>query len=179
MPKLDFKKGFTLFELMLVIVIVGVVYSLMIQNFAFSKEESEGISLENLPEYLRKNFSSSKEKITFRCMDECSICSVFVGSQETNQTEGFFEKYTDPSVYTLIDDTLKRVEFADYVKDYKHIRVCFEYHLYANGSSDKLVVKYKDSVYMYDNFFEKTKKFRSLLDAQDFWVSQLDEAKGD
>ncbi len=173
------KKAFTLFELMLVVVIIGVVYALMIQNFNFGQLKEEGVGLGNLPAFLRSKFDNTKEKVTFRCMDDCSICKIFIGQKETNELDSFFEKYSNPNIYKLIGDNLEKVEFLDYVKNDKKMNVCFEYNLYPNKSTDKMILQYKDDIYMYDNFFGKTQGFKYLEDARDFWVKSREKAKRD
>ncbi len=179
MSRIEPKKAFTLFELMIVVVIIGVVYALMIQNFNFGQMKKENISLSNLPKYLRDNFSKSKEKVTFRCMDECSVCKIFMGGKSMQEMESFFEKYSSPEVYKLINGDLERIEFFDYVENQKRINVCFEYNLYPNKSTDKMVLGYDDKFYMYDNFFTPTKEFKQLGDAKDFWKESIENAKRD
>lgn len=176
---IDFKmrKGFTFFELMLVIVIIGIVYALLIQNFAFGKIENETLELSNIPSYLRKHFVKEKDLVTLKCMDNCSTCKVFINGEENNETKNLFEKYTSPKAYVFQNGYFEDVEFLDVFDEYKSISVCFEYNIYPNGSSDKLVLEYKDKVYMYDNFLEKTKLFSSIDDAQEYLEKQKDEAK--
>lgn len=179
MSRLDKKKGFTLFELMIVIVIIGVVYGLLVRNFTFASTSEEALSLKNLPTFMRKKFAKTKEKVEFLCTDECSICKFKVGSSDANESIELFEEYTSPEAYVLINESLERLEFGEIFKDYKSEKVCFKYVLYPNKSSDKMVLAYKDKVYMYDNFFEKTKEFPTLVDAQEYWNEWREKAKED
>jgi len=55
------KKAFTLIELMIVIVIMGVVYTLVIGNFKKVGDKGENFSLNNRKEYLR--FVAHKESV--------------------------------------------------------------------------------------------------------------------
>lgn len=178
MSRVD-KKGFTLFELMIVIVIIGVVYTLLVQNFTLKTSHEEGLSLKNLPSFMRKNFAKTKEKVEFLCLDDCSSCKFLQGGKDINASVEIFAPYTSPEVYTLIDEGLQKIDFGEIVKDYKTEKVCFKYTLYPNKSTQRVVLKYKDKVFMYDNFFEKTKEFQSLSDAEDFWNEWRDKAKED
>lgn len=173
------RRGFTFFELMIVVVIIGIVYALLIQNFVFTKTENSSISLSNIPTYLRKNYAKDKDLVTLRCMDSCSVCKVYIDGKESNETGNLFDKYTDPNIYEYINGNLERKEFLDFYIDYKSVSVCFEYNIYPNKSSDKLVLEYKNKVYMYDNFSEKTKLFDSINDANDYIEVQKDRAKED
>ena len=75
MLKNKFKNGFTLFELLIVVVIVGVVYSLFVQNIdLLSKKDS--IKLEYIKKYLVKYHQ--KNKISLICLDECKKCNIYI-----------------------------------------------------------------------------------------------------
>ena len=81
------KKGFTLIELMIVIVLITLVYSLMFSNFNIQSKSKSKVSLENLKEYILKNFEF-KNNISFICIEDETI-SCFVisdGNLETLQS---------------------------------------------------------------------------------------------
>lgn len=173
------KRGFTLFELMIVIVIIGVVYGLLVRNFTINQPDKEVLTLKNLPAFMREKFKNEDKKVELLCMDDCSICKFIVDSSESNQSVELFEQYSSPEVYTLVNENLKKIEFGDIFEDYKTQKVCFKYTLYPNKSSDRFVLVYKDNIFMYDNFYEKTKEFQTLIDAQGFWNDLRNEAKED
>ncbi len=173
------KKAFTLFELMIVIVIIGVVYALLIQNININSSKGASLGLDNIPSYMRKTFAKTKEKVELLCINNCSTCKFKIGKSDTNSSVELFEPYSEPEAYALINDSLQQIDFGEIHEGYKSIKVCFRYTLYPNKSSDKMVLNYKDKVYMYNNFLKKTIIYDSLADAQVAWVSARDEAKED
>ncbi len=173
------KKAFTLFELMIVIVIIGAVYALLIQNINLNPNNQMSLSLENLPSYMRKTFSKSKEKVEFICVNNCSTCKFKIGQSDSNSSVELFEPYSAPEAYTLVNDSLQLIEFDEIYEDGKVKKVCFKYTLYPNKSSDKMVLSYKDKVYLYNNLYKKTKVFQRMSDAQEDWINVRDEAKED
>lgn len=178
MPRIKSKKAFTLFELILVMSIIGVMYAILIQNFTLNNETDEKITIETIPNFLRKNFGENKSHVKFRCLDECFTCKVFENEKETSVGVELFEKRADLAAYTLRGDELEKIEFGEYfIDEYESEEICFEYSLYPNGSTDKMVLEYKDKFYLFDNFKEKTKVFERLDEAGDFWIQEKEIVK--
>ncbi len=173
------KKAFSFFELMIVIIIIGVVYAILIQNFTFPDLKEKKVSLENLPTFLRQNFAKNKSLVTLKCFDDCSKCKVYENREEKQEIIGLFEKYSDPKSYHIINERYQNIKFANIYKNYKIIPVCFEYNLYPNGSSDEMVLEYEDKFYVYDNFSQPTKITNSLSDIQDEKQEQMRKIKDD
>lgn len=157
------RRGFTLIELMIVIVIMAAVYALMLQNFSLPKDKNSQMSIENLPAYLRKIYPNEEKKVTYRCVNKCQKCSFLVGRKEVKAKELLFEK--PPKVYGFVRGRLEKKEFQK--------GVCFEYLLYPNGSSDKVVLEYENRVYLYANIDKKTAIFSDKDRASEY----IDEAK--
>lgn len=178
MPRIKHKKGFTLFELILVMSIIGVIYTIMIQNFTLNDTSNKSVTLATIPEFLRENFAKNRTLVKFRCIDECLVCKVFEDGKETNTSVELFERRADINAYTLVYDEPEKIEFGEYMVDeYESKEICFEYTLYPNGSTDKMIVEYKDKVYLLDNYKQKTKLFERVDDASDFWNEQKEVVK--
>lgn len=175
------RKGFTLFELLIVVTIMGVIYAIVLQNFSFNQadEKIEELKLENIPAFLKGAFAGSKDKVTFTCYDSCSKCGFFVNNEELNSTENLFEKHSSPLVYTLEDERLEEVEFEDIFVNEVSKTVCFKYSLYPNQSTDRMVLEYKDKVYFYDNLQDEVKEFDSKEDAEEYWTDQREKVLED
>lgn len=178
---LNMRKGFTLFELLIVVTIMGVIYAIVLQNFSFNQadEKIEELKLENIPAFLKGAFAGSKDKVTFTCYDSCSKCGFFVNNEELNSTENLFEKHSSPLVYTLEDERLEEVEFEDIFVNEVSKTVCFKYSLYPNQSTDRMVLEYKDKVYFYDNLQDEVKEFDSKEDAEEYWTDQREKVLED
>lgn len=167
------KKAFTLFELIIVMTIIGVIYTLLIQNFTFNDDIEDTVSIKTIPDFLRKKYGQNQSTVKLRCLDECSTCKIFEDDKEEDLSIELFEKRANVNAYTLIKNELVQIEFRDYfIDEYDSKKVCFEYTLYPNGSSDKIILEYKDKVYLFDNYKKKTKVFDRVNDASDFWIQR-------
>jgi len=156
------KKAFTLFELIIVIVIMGVVYALVLQKF--KNKSVEYSSFAHLRETLLK-LNEDQLPITLECFgDKCKKCTI-------NKQEIEYSFFNDkPTIY-----------YFDYdghflTKEYEYDK-CFEFKIYKNKSSSKLFVEKDGQFYLfypieetevYDNFDDAKKAF----DWGNFLVSQ-------
>jgi prepilin-type N-terminal cleavage/methylation domain-containing protein len=132
-----FKGGFTLFELMLVIVIIGFIYALVAVKF--SQQEEKELKLSNLPKILLDSrFHKSAEVV---CLDDGSkSCNLYFDNQLSKMSLQLFKK--KPIVYRLMpDETLKEIEFEPVIdEDQRAIPVYFRYRVRKNGSGDEMIV---------------------------------------
>ena len=132
-----FKGGFTLFELMLVIVIIGFIYALVAVKF--SQNEEKKIKLSDLPKILQDSrFYKSAEVVCLE--DNSKKCKIYFDNELSKMSLQLFKK--KPIVYKLMpDETLKEVEFDPVIdEDQKPIPVYFRYKVRKNGAGDEMIV---------------------------------------
>jgi prepilin-type N-terminal cleavage/methylation domain-containing protein len=172
--------GFTLFELLLVMLLLAITYSLFIQTFAFESDPyEEEVKLEKLNLYLLESIGQHKAKVTLKCVEDCSQCHVLIDGVDTNKTIALFDREFEPISYKYDGKRLEKVTYDDYHKDeHKRERVCFDYSVYPNGSADKVVLEYQNRVYLMENYMEDGKVFASLDEARDYLDEKQLEAKG-
>jgi len=159
------KTAFTLLELMIVVVIMGVVYTLAITNFSRLSDDSSRVNLKTLKAYLMSQKFERSAKLL--CLDECSDCNVYLDSKVTTKIEDFF----DASV------VLYRYEFnygytqkeMDVVFDKNDVEqdVCFSYEINKEGVGDQVLVEYKKHFYDYSPYLQDVAVYSSLSDAQE------------
>jgi type II secretory pathway pseudopilin PulG len=149
------KKAFSLFELILVIILIGIVYSLVLgkldkkQNLTINK-------IENLKDILSSN-SQSIELIVF---DKCS--RVIINNKEKDFDKTLFK---DIEVYTVENDTLKRVEFAPISINDKIYDVCLKFKIFKNGSSSSFIIKKDEKYIVFFPYFKNSEVFTNESDA--------------
>ena len=142
--------AFSLIELMIVIVIVGVVYTLAVQNLKAPHAESSLASFANLKEYLL-GFSKEKKGVTLRCLDSCQACSIYSDGEELAKIESFFDASIEVYHYDFFQG-VRAVENEG----------CFEFSVDGDGVSEQLIVVYKERVYDYTDYFRGTQVYDSL-----------------
>ncbi len=166
------KRGFTLFELLVVIILISIVYFLVIPSGLGAKKDRAIFKFENLKTYL-SSFDKSA-KVTLICIRECKKCYVFYKDKqvETGVINRELRAYTYNNGY--LDDA--KFSAPKYFDAYENI--CFKYSVDPKRNiGDEVFVKYGQKVYYFSPYFQKTKIFDSLSEASDFYTNGLEKLK--
>ncbi len=153
------KKAFTFLELIIVIIIIGLVYSIAISNLKNS-QKTQKINLEDLRESLLK-YQKNSQKLQYTIYGkECENSRLIInGSQDSNQSL-ILDRDKDMEVFkTDRYGELRKIEYPNEIIDKKEQKVCLKYTLYPNSSGSSYIVFYKNRYYVFHPYFEKTKIF--------------------
>ncbi len=171
------EKGFSLIELLIVILIISLVYFLGFSNIEKQDNRPKALTPVNLKTTIRKSELFQGEG-TLLCIDECRSCYM---RKDVNTPFEAYENSVDLSgieAYILNkDDSLLQLEYGRY-QDQK---VCLVLHFYPNGSSTQIILKQDEEVYFLPAFFDEPQKMDSLAEAKTLWLenSQLVASHGD
>jgi len=162
--------GFTLFELLLVVILIAVLYGVFINKLSSRTELSgaeEQLGVGTIATYLRAFAAQDGGEVTLICLDRCQTCDVYKGDEKVkNTTVSLFS--SAPIVYRKdINGQFEPLEFlprlnAEGVEE----KVCFAFTLYANGSSSNYLMEYGGSFYLYDAYHRPTQTFASFEAAE-------------
>lgn len=164
------KRGFTLFELLLVIVIMTSSYLLIIPFLQQTK--AKHFEFQDLKAYL-KSFDLH-HKVTLVCIKDCKKCYIFTGNQkiETNVIQSDLVSYAFNNRY-LEEVDFTAPEFFD-----PHEKICFKYQVDSpNNLGDELFVKYQDKIYYFSPYFNETVVYKDLSEAAEKYKILLDKLK--
>ena len=171
------KKGFTLIELFIVILIIGSTYFLIFSNSSFSvKKDEKKVTLLDLKEYLLNNFEFEKE-LSFICIDENFSCFVKVDDKVDKdfKIEKFFK--IKPDIYEYNKDE-KKVEFEELRVDNFNYRVIFELKINSDYKTNEFIADTLDSgVFVFNSIFTKPKIYKSLHESMDIFKINQEEVK--
>jgi prepilin-type N-terminal cleavage/methylation domain-containing protein len=160
------KKAFSLIELLIVVLIVGIVYTMAISGFDNLKKGKAKPTLLNLKSYLSK--IEYKKDVRLICLDACESCLLIVDGkikpELSEQFDGFLDK--DVRVYTFnINTALQNLPDAIYFNSEGTSEdICFSFSIDKKGVSTQVIVEYKDYVYDFTSYLAKTKKYTSTSD---------------
>ncbi len=157
------KRAFSLIELLIVIMIVGVVYTLAIGNFNRLSSESSKLTLENLKEYL--NFIKHSENVKLLCLDDCSECDVIVDGVKSKTIEDFLDESVRVYRYEFSYGAVEIEKEVFFNIDDVEEDVCFSYEVDKNGVGDQVLVEFKEKVYDFSPYFSGTAVYSSIEDA--------------
>jgi prepilin-type N-terminal cleavage/methylation domain-containing protein len=149
------KKGFSLIELMIVIVIIGVVYSLALSKLHTPKTELQTPSFKNLKGYLA-SFSRDNKSVQLLCKKSCSKCAIYSNGEKIKEIKSFFDASVEFYRYDFFlgDVALQKEN-------------CFDFSVDADGVSDQIIILYKEKVYDYTPYFKDVEEYNSLEELND------------
>jgi prepilin-type N-terminal cleavage/methylation domain-containing protein len=157
------KKAFSLIELLIVIVIIGVVYTLAIGQFQKIGEESSNITLENLKEKLQS--FKQKKSVKLLCLDDCSSCDIFVDGEKTKTIEDFLDKNVKAYRYELSYGFIEAEKEVYFNTENVEENVCFSYEVDKSGVGNQVLVEFKNKFYDFSTYLGKTAVYASMQDA--------------
>ena len=160
------QKAFTLFELLIVIVIIGIVYSVFVQNIdLLSRKDS--VKFEYLKKYLKKYHE--KNEVSLICLDECQKCNIYIDDNKTEIEINLFK--SEPKTYFLSrDDILDDFQFGRINSDDDFVSkdICFQFDIFENGSSSEYIVEYDKKYYIFFPYFRDVEIMNNIDEAKDF-----------
>ena len=170
MPSASSARGFTLFELLIVIALIAIMYGIFVQKISPKQAlKEERFSLKTLKRMLLKN--DFNQKIEFVCYEPCDKCQIFIdGKAATKDEIALFEspvRVYKPDKY----GQLISVEYLPRMqkKDEKLRNVCFEYAIYNNRAGSNIGVAYAGKFYGLSAYMDDVKEFDSLSDLGKFF----------
>ena len=151
---------------MIVIVIIGVVYTLAVVKLKDVKHEKATPSLVNLKEYLY-SFNKDAKTMQLLCLDDCSECSVYQDDKKIQTIKSFFDSSIEVYNYDFLQGAIEKKMPVFFDKEGIQKNVCFSFSIDKARVSDQVIVVYKDKAYDYSNYFGKTKVYDSLEEAEE------------
>ncbi|WP_457744499.1 type II secretion system protein [Sulfurimonas sp.] len=167
------KRAFTLIELLIVIVIMGVIYTLAINNFTKLSDTSKHLSLANLKEYLHS--LEYEKEVRLLCLDDCSECDVYVDGNKTQSIEGFLDDSVRSYRYEQSYGFIERKQDIFFNQEGIEENVCFSYSMDNSGIGEQMLIEYKDKYYDMSTFFVDTPIYNSIQDAQEKREKSINE----
>ncbi len=170
-------KGFSLIELLIVIIIISIVYFLGFSGIENSSTKPKALTPLNLKSTILKSELFQGEA-TLLCINKCRSCYM---RKDIHSPFEAYEQGIDLKnieAYTLdARDSPQRMEYGRY----QDKKICLMLNFYANGSSTQIILKNRDAVYFLPAFFDEPKKLDSLNEAKELWLknSQLVDSSGD
>jgi len=162
-------KGFSLIELLIVILIVSMVYFLGFEEFEIGKAMPKPVSPMNLKTEILKSELYDGQG-TLMCLDNCQSCYFRPELSASFQPYPHAIDLQNIKAYTLDEsDSLVRIEYGRYDDE----KICLLMDFYKNGSSTQIILENKEGeVYFLPSFFEAVLRFDSPQEAKEYWVEK-------
>lgn len=161
------RKGFSLLELLIVVVIVGLVYTLAVVNLQRDTEIQVPLTLSNLREFLQT--VPHQKSVELLCINECKSCYVLSDKEHLNEYDTLLDNLVDRdteiysyTMYNRFEQKEKQIYFTS-EREYKD--VCFSYKINAQGHGEDIFVVSKNYVYDLASSFTNN-RYDSLSEAE-------------
>jgi len=165
--------AFSLLELLIVIVIMGIVYNLSVNSFDKKREDGVNITLETLKEYLQ-NLEYERD-VKLLCFDGCRNCDILVDGIKTKSIDGFLDDSVRSYRYQYLFGVQEVMKDAYFNEDGIQEDVCFSYDIDKNGIGEQILVEFKNSVYDFSTYLSPIQKYSSMEDAIDAKQKLMEE----
>ena len=167
------KSAFSLMELMLVVVIIGVVYAMALSSFKVpDTKDLDTITLLTLPKYLRDNFALQDAKLV--CFEPCGKCRILVDDEWQEKELELFDS-SEVSSYTLDKEGFTiESEYAPHDKEDAYKKACFILHKRINDAIEPLILKAENKFIYYKAAYEEVKYYKSLSAIEDEYKNAID-----
>jgi prepilin-type N-terminal cleavage/methylation domain-containing protein len=161
-------KGFSLLELIIVVLLVSLMGFLVFSSAIKREQKVKVLDPSTLPLTLRTSFKDQGD-IEFFCINKCKECYV-MQNQDISPYEGDISFGKDVEVH-LLDDNNRFVHMDEFgrIEDNK---VCLRFHLYANGSTTKMVIVNNKGIYYLPSYFGKAKMVEDMGEAEELWIKE-------
>ncbi|UPT77577.1 prepilin-type N-terminal cleavage/methylation domain-containing protein [Sulfurovum sp. XGS-02] len=159
-------KGFSLLELLIVILIISMVYFLGFEGVEIGKQKPKALT----PLNLKSNIISSElysGEGTLLCIDQCRSCYF------RPDLSSPFGEYTSPvdltniQAYTL--DSYEALTPIEYGR-YQDQQICLIMDFFKNGSSTQIILKNSEESYFLPAFFGEPQRFSTPEEAKKYWL---------
>jgi len=157
------KRAFSLIELLIVIMIIGIVYTLAISKFQKIGEKSSTLTLENLKEKLQ-SFTHEKS-VKLLCLDDCSSCDIFVDGEKNEKIEDLLDDSVKVYRYELSYGFVESAKDIYFNVDDVEEDVCFSYEVDSNGVGNQVLVELKNHFYDFSSYLNETTVYDSMQEA--------------
>jgi len=169
------KKAFTLFEIMITMILISLLYYFAINSFTNKTvKKTDTITLTNLKEMLLKY--TFNNKIEIKCIEDDYSCFVFIDNVLQNEKIAplFKEK---PIIYEY-NQELTRIEYKDLeLEQLDRYNVIFEYSCGVDKKCSNAIVETPEKVYIYDDLYAKPKIIEFISDIDDYFDNLKREVK--
>lgn len=147
---------------MIVIVIMGVVYTLAVSKLKNASQDSEPLDFLHLKEYLVSFIGEDARSARLVCLDECEECSIYVDGEKVHSFESFFDADVKSYRYDFLEGMREVQKSVFFDVDNLQQDLCFSLSIDKRGISEQLFILHKDRVYDFTTYLEPTKEYGSL-----------------
>ena len=160
------RRGFTLFELLIVVLLIGIIYGIFVHKLTRTgkMEIKKGATLRNLPQSLDATHPETVSELV--CIEPCERCFVYRDGKQIQQIDvDWFDE--SPVVYEKDKfGQFKEKHFLPLLgKNDELLDTCFRYRRYNNKSGSEYIVQVANNYYVFDAYMYPVRVYEAFEDA--------------
>ena len=170
------KKAFTLFELLIAMILISLLYYFAINSFQNkSFKINDSISLKNLKINLLKNYDF-EDNIKIQCIEDDLSCFIFLdGILQKEKLTTIFKNI--PTIYKY-SDKLETIEFQPLeLEELESYNIIFKYSCKKNHQCDEYIVETNKAVFIFDDLYNSAKELNSTNEINEYFDKLKREVK--
>jgi len=169
------RKAFTLLELLLVVVIIGVVYGLVIGSMKRINDKEAHLGFETLPSFLEE--FHHQNRVAFVCTDNCKSCAVYVDGKEVKEVDAFMADERVLRFWRFDPDLgVQEIRFSPiFDEDDRESDVCFRYEIFKDGSRSEMIIETETESYDYRGPFHAVTRHTSVAALEESRQKEIQE----
>ncbi len=142
------RKAFTLFELIIVVILIGIIYAVVLTNFQV-KRDVKIMHLKNIRSSLMPFWKRGK-RVDLVIYDHCKKAVILLNHepQKAYHPKINLKEFQHLKRFEInADNELKEIAWTSYRIDDKLYPVCFSYTIFKNGSNSSYILQTEDETY--------------------------------
>ena len=156
------KKSFTLLEIVVVLLIMGFIYTIGISSFSKQTLQEKGYHF-SLKDFLQNTLKIHNKKIELIVLDDFSIVRI----NDDKKSDLKFTLPKDIEFYSYWQDSEQKDYFHPFYENDGYFKeVKFRYIIYKNNTSTKCIIEKDEQYHIQSNYFKEEKVFDELYDAE-------------
>lgn len=168
------KKSFTLFEVLIAIFLISLLYIFAINSFQKTVTKQDEITLKNVKQFLLKQ--EFKNDVVLKCTQEDIGCFLFIDGELHNETIPLYFS-SAPTVYEY-SSKLDRIEFIDLeLVQLQRYEIVFEYSCNKQQKCREMIVETEQNVLIFNNFYKEPKVIEYISDIDSYFENKVQEVK--
>ena len=170
-----YKKAFTLIELLIVVVIIGVVYGLVIGSMKKLNNKEKHLDFKSLPKFVESFYQ--RNHVAFVCTDNCRECMLYVDGKPLKKVDAFMRDERQLRFWHYDANIgVQELRFTPlFDEDEREFDVCFRYEMFEDGSSSEMIIETKKQSYLYRGPLSEVMSYPQLQDVEDALQKQREE----
>ena len=159
------KKAFSLIEIIVVIIIVGVLFSLIFNNYIDRQKDSKLLKINDIPNYV-SNLSIREDTTFYVYGKKCDNGALFLNEKFYMKLPTFGFNQDSRTYNRDKNNQIKKIYFQEIRVAKKRRKVCFKLEFEGGRFFDKLIVSLLGKYYIFSPFYQKVESFNSLDEAK-------------